>query len=62
MCVAATSGCAGVYFTVHNCIEYSSTASLFQAQDVWKHTRSSGVAGTAKKRQLLYYATFLFKI
>ena len=30
------SDCAFVYFTVQHCIEYSSTVSLFQAQDVWK--------------------------
>ena len=33
---SSTSGCAFVYFTVQYCIEYSSTISLFQAQDVWK--------------------------
>ena len=33
---SSTSGCAFVYFTVQYCIEYSSTVSLFQAQDVWK--------------------------
>ena len=32
----STSGCAFVYFTVQYCIEYSSTISLFQAQDVQK--------------------------
>ena len=32
---SSTSGCAFVYFTVQYCIEYSSTVSLFQAQDVW---------------------------
>ena len=34
--VCATSGCASVYFTVQYSIEYSSTVSLFQAQDVRK--------------------------
>ena len=62
MCVSSTSGCAGVHFTVHDCIEYSSTVSLSQAQDVRKHTRSSGAAGTAEKCQLLYCTTLLFKI
>ena len=36
MPVSSTSGCAFVYFTVQYCIEYSSTVSLFQAQDVRK--------------------------
>ena len=36
MCASSTSSCAFVYFTVQYCIEYSSTVSLFQAQDVWK--------------------------
>ena len=35
-CASSTSGCAFVYFTVQYCIEYSSTVSLFQAQDVRK--------------------------
>ena len=34
MNVSSTSGCAAVYFTVQYCIEYRSTVSLFQAQDV----------------------------
>ena len=33
---SSTSGCAFVYFTVQYCIEYGSTVSLFQAQDVQK--------------------------
>ena len=33
---SSTSGCAFVYFTVQYYIEYSSTVSLFQAQDVRK--------------------------
>ena len=33
---SSTSGCAFVYFLVQYCIEYSSTVSLFQAQDVQK--------------------------
>ena len=36
MHASSTSGCAFVYFTVQYCIEYSSTVSLFQAQDVQK--------------------------
>ena len=32
---SSTSGCALVYCTVQCCIEYSSTVSLFQAQDAW---------------------------
>ena len=36
VCASSTSGCAFVYFTVQYCIEYSSTVSLFQAQDVQK--------------------------
>ena len=34
MRASSTSGCAFVYFTVQYCIEYSSTVSLLQAQDV----------------------------
>ena len=60
---SSTSGCAFVYFTVQYCIEYSSTVSLFQAQDVGIKRKSSGdVAGTAKKRQLLYCTTVLLKV
>ena len=33
---SSTSGCAFLYFTVQYCIEYSSTVSLFQAQDFQK--------------------------
>ena len=36
ICASRTNGCAFVYFTVQYYIEYSSTASLFQAQDVQK--------------------------
>ena len=36
MHASSTSGCGFVYFTVQYCIEYSSTESLFQAQDVRK--------------------------
>ena len=36
VCASSTSGCAFGHFTVQYCIEYSSTVSLFQAQDVWK--------------------------
>ena len=36
MLASSTCGCAFVYFTVYYCIEYSSTVSLFQAQDVQK--------------------------
>lgn len=34
MCVSSTSGRAIVCLTVQYCIEYSTTASIFQAQDV----------------------------
>ena len=34
MCVSSTSGCALVCLTVQCYIEYSSTVSVFQAQDV----------------------------
>ena len=34
MCASSTSGCAFEYFTVQYYIEYSSTVSLFQTQDV----------------------------
>ena len=40
-----------MYFTVQYYIEYSSTVSLFQAQNVCKS--GGDVAGTAKKRQEL---------
>ena len=53
MCESFTSGCAFVYLTVWYCIEYSTTISLFQAQDVRKHKNSRDVAGTAKKHQEL---------
>ena len=33
---SSTRGCAFVYFTVQDCIVYSSTVSFFQAQDVLK--------------------------
>ena len=36
MHASSTSRCAFVYFTVQYYIEYSSTVSLVQAQDVWK--------------------------
>ena len=36
LCASSTSGCAFVHFTVQYCLEYSSTVSLFQAQDVRK--------------------------
>ena len=36
MRASSASGCAFVYFTVQYYIEYSSTESLFQAQDVQK--------------------------
>ena len=36
MHASSTGGCAFVYLTVQNCIEYSSTVSLFQAQEVQK--------------------------
>ena len=32
----STCGCAFVYFTEHHCVGYSTTVSLFQAQDVQK--------------------------
>ena len=49
---SSTSGYAFVYFTVQYRIEYSSTASLFQAQMSGSKCKSSGdVAGTAKKHQ-----------
>ena len=58
MRASSTSDCAFVYFTVQNCIEYSSTVSLFQAQDVRnKHKSSSDVAGTAKKCQAITMET-----
>ena len=38
VCASSTNGCAFMYFTVQYCIEYSSTVSLFQAQDAWKQT------------------------
>ena len=53
LCESFTSGCAFVYLTVRYCIEYSTTVSLFQAQDVRKHTNSRDVAGPAKKHQEL---------
>ena len=37
---SSTSGCAFVYFTVQYCIEYGSTVSLFQAQDVQKQANN----------------------
>ena len=47
MRASSTSGCAFVYFIVQYCTEYSSTVSLFQAQDVGSKFKSSGdVAGT----------------
>ena len=51
-----TNGCAFVYLTVQYCIDYSSTVSLFQAQDVRKqvYKSSSDVAGTATKHQLFF--------
>ena len=36
VCASSRGGCAFVYFTVQFCMEYSSTVSLFQAQDVQK--------------------------
>ena len=57
-CASSTSGCAFVYFTVQYCIEYSSTVSLFQAQDVQsKHKSSNDVAGTAKRHQTIMIET-----
>ena len=50
---SSTSGCAFVYFTVQYGIEYYCAVSLFQAQDVRKHTNSRDVAGPAKKHQEL---------
>ena len=53
---SSTSGCAFVYFTVQDCIEYSSTVSLFQAQDVRSmHKSSSDVAGTNVLFKVLYF-------
>ena len=54
MCATLTSGCAFVYFTVQYCREYSSTVSLFQAQDVWKRKSSSDVTGTTVLFKVLY--------
>ena len=36
VCILYKWFCAFVYFTAQYCIEYSSTVSLFQAQDVQK--------------------------
>ena len=36
MHASSTSGCAFVYFTVHDCIQNNSPVSLFQAQDALK--------------------------
>ena len=53
---SSTSGCAFVYFTVQDCIEYSSTVSLFQVQDVRSmHKSSSDVAGTNVLFKVLYF-------
>ena len=49
---SSTSGLAFVCLTAQYYIEHSSTVSLFQAQDVRKQeSKTSDVAGTAKKRQ-----------
>ena len=53
LCESFTSGCAFVYLTVRYCIEHRTTVSLFQAQDLRKHTNSRDVAGPAKKHQEL---------
>ena len=58
-CLCACSvGCASVYF-----MEYSSTVSLFQAQDVrTRHESNGDVVGIAKKHQLftvlLYFSRY----
>ena len=51
MCVSSTSGCSFVYLTIQYSIEYGSTVSLLQAQDVQKlSVKSRGnVPGTARK-------------
>ena len=47
MHTSSTSGCAFVYFTVQYCIEYSSTVSLLQAQDVIYDEKKRGTTQTS---------------
>ena len=51
---SSASGCAFVYLTAQYCIEYSSTASLFQSSMSRSKCKSgSDVAGAAKKHQVV---------
>lgn len=58
----STSGCVFTYFTVQYCIESSSIASLFQAQDVLKHHKCIGdIADTTKKCQAMETKVKIFE-
>ena len=55
MRASSISACAFVYFTLQYCMQYSSTVSLFQAQEVGSKCKSrSDVAGTTVLFKVLY--------
>ena len=59
----STSSCPFVYFTGLYSIEYSSTVLYFKLKmSESKDKNISDVPGTAKKHQLVYWTSVLFKI
>ena len=61
MCAYSTTGCDFVYVTVQYCIEYGSTVSVFQAQDLLQSVTllaCSLDASPCMPAVVLYYCTF----